>query len=510
MSDQNMDTQWIFVAEITVAVDDAGTLQTHYACSGEGFATRPGDTPAHTAIAPTLLDPGSLRREMFSGDKPFGAVRPAFGEVSLYNGDGRYDSWEHHGFDGRPFVLRWGPLGGAYPSDFHTVFVCTVEGITLTETEARLRLRDNTVLLDKPFLKDTFTGLRPADGSENSALKGNVKHRYIGSPAWAGPSPLLLTQRSGGTFFHVTTGQAAGSFEVYDNGNQLSSGYPVTVEEFWAYDLDPAPGTFWRVVDGDSTLIRLGSRPEGDLRVHLTTAQIGGAAWDMQSLVNEAGYTGPFVGTQIPGIRGVFADSGITYASVLDDAAAYAGMWYGFDRLGRFTSKVFDVPSGASVLDLSRSNCLAVRRSPVPGMEVPLYKLSVNAVQTWRSSYTAPSGRWRNYFQSDGWLGKFSKSDEGVLLKHKAAKSLHLDMRIGPWNASGFDALFARYMSMFGVDRSLITATVPLSVKSLAVDLGDVVRVQWPRFNLAAGRLLRVVSVRYDLKARRIEFGLWG
>ena len=104
--------QWIFVAEINVAVDDIGTLQTHYACSGEGFATRPGDTPANTPIPPTLLDPGSLRREMFSGDRPFGAVRPAFGEVSMYNGDGRYDAWEHHGFDGRDFVLRWGLWAG--------------------------------------------------------------------------------------------------------------------------------------------------------------------------------------------------------------------------------------------------------------------------------------------------------------------------------------------------------------------------------------------------------------
>ena len=65
-------------------------------------------------------------------------------------------------------------------------------------------------------------------------------------------------------------------------------------------------------------------------------------------------------------------------------------------------------------------------------------------------------------------------------------------------------------MALFGVERSLITAVVPLSAESLAVDLGDVVKVQCPRFNLSSGRLFRVVSVRYALRERQIEFALWG
>ena len=699
MSDQSKDTQWVFVAEITVAVDDAGTLQTHYACSGEGFATRPGDTPAHTAIPPTLLEPGSLRREMFSGDKPFGAVRPAFGEVSLYNGDGRYDGWEHHGFDGRDFVLRWGPLGGAYPADFVTVVICTIEGITLTETEARLKLRDNTQLLDKAFLKDAFAGGTVPEGGE--LQKGQVKHRYIGTPAWTGPQPQVIGEGWGNTLYHLSTGRVTSS-RVWDNGNELSQGF-LSSANFWNLSATVTPGYYYLLTEGGSTYLRLASRPEGDVRVFAQTVQDSGAAWSMAALLAETGYSGAVTGVPLPGFDAVVADSGVTYARLFDDAAANAGMWYGFDRLGRFVSKAFDAPEppilvagtsstndmvwlcsrglipfdemqmyrttvrmrrvagegraylgwagvsadgatfvstsganshtnahyhaasnanptngewvtyvgytrgygavsgtgsvgtrsvpgkahplvrfmrplmalnynnasgisevaefiveaitpgataaedqvtqvllheqwinanaleqwqkmggapdvayrvamkdGSELLTLSRSNCLSLKRSPVQGMEVPLYQLSVNSIQTWRSQYTAPVNYVREKFTAEQWINRYSHSDESRLVKHPSARSLAMDLLIGPSQSSEWEAFYTRYMRLFGVERSSFTAVLPLSPALLQIDLGDVVRVQWPRFNLSAGRLFRVIALRYALKARQLEIVLWG
>ena len=497
-----MKEQIIFVAEITMAVDAAGTLETHLACSGEGFATRPTDTPANVAVPPTLIDPGSLRREMFSGDRVFGAVRPAFGEVVLYNSDGRYDAWEHHGFDGRDFVLRWGPVGGAYPADFTTVVICTVEGITLTEAEARLRLRDNTQLLDKSFLKDAFDG--GAGGGGGSGLKGQAKARYIGVPRWAGPQPLILNDSFGKTTYFVTSGQG-NSARVWDNGNEID--YQNVAGDFWAATPGPDPGRFWQHYDTDGTYIRVGTRAVGDVRVYMTTKQTGGAAWSMQALLAETGYTGALQGTAIPDINVVVDDPGTTYGRVFDDAATTAGMWYGFDRLGRFVSKLLEAPSGTPILTLSRSNCISVKRSPVPSMEVPVHQVAMNATETWKSQYTSPINYVRDYFMADQWLQRYTYTDESLLAKHKSAKSLQFDLLIGPTN---FDTWRTRFMALFGVERSLITATVPLSAEALAIDLGDVVKVQWPRFNLSGGRLFRVVSVRYALRERQIEFALWG
>lgn len=497
--------QWIFVAEICVAVDDAGTLQKHYACSGEGFATRPGDQPANLAIAPTLLDPGSLRREMFSGDKPFGAVRPAFGEVVLYNGDGRYDAWEHYGFDGRDLVMRWGPLGGAFPGDFQTVFVCTVEGITLTETEAKLRLRDQSQLLDKSLLNQFFKGGSLPEGG--TANMGQAKQRCIGTPETFAYPPQMIGDGWGGTLYHVTTGAADVSL-AYDNGNELTRGY---LTDFWSNLAQTQPGYYYVGSSGGSIFMRLGSRPVGDLRVFVSVGGSGPSNAAMQAtLLAEAGYSGAIVGTPLPELRAAIADTGMTYARLFDDAAAYAGMWYGFDRLGRFAAKVFDEPAGEPVLSLHRGNCVSIKRSPVQGAEVPLYQITVNSIQTWRSNYTAPTNWARNRFESDQWLYRLSHVDETRRVKHPGARSLHLDMITGPQSGASWTAFAARYMRMFGVERSSITAVVPLSQEVLDIDLGDCVRVQWPRFNLAAGRLFRVVALRYSLRARQIEIVLWG
>lgn len=498
--------QHVFVAEITCAVDDAGTLETHYACSGEGFATRPGDTPANTPIAPTLMDPGRIDREMFSGDKPFGRARSSFGEVILTNVDGRYDAWEHHGFDGRPFVLRWGPLGGAYPADFHTILICTMDGLELTHGEARLNIRDNTQLLDKAFLNEAFKGDSTAEGAD-IGIAGQAKSRYIGAPRWYGPQPQLISEAWGKTIYHLTTGQL-NSVRVWDNGNELV--LENATSDFWSYAAAVSPYHFWLHFENGSSYMRLGSRAVGDVRVYASTFQNDGSQWNMQALLMEAGYTGELVGDALPGINVVVADSGVTYARVFDDAATTAGMFYGFDRLGRFVSKPFDEPTGEPVATLTRANCISIKRSPVQGMEVPLYQISANVTQTWKSNYTAPVNYVRHQFLAEQWLNRFTYSDDKVLVKHPAAKSLKLDLLIGPREWMTWAVFYDRYMRMFGVDRSTITATVPLTAQTLAIDLGDCVKVVWPRFNLTNGRLFRVVSVHYSLKSRQIEFALWG
>ena len=85
-----------------------------------------------------------------------------------------------------------------------------------------------------------------------------------------------------------------------------------------------------------------------------------------------------------------------------------------------------------------------------------------------------------------------------------------MDMITGPVSGAPWTTFVDRWMRMFGRDRSCITAVVPLSPDMLDIDLGDCVRVQWPRFNLVAGRLFRVIALRYSLRQRQIEIVLWG
>ena len=148
----------IFVAEITAAIDSSGTTQTFYITSGNGFVTKPSDTPSNTGVYPRLIDPGTYRRELFSGGKTFGAVVPSYGSVTIANADGLFDGWKDYGFDGQPFVLRIGEEGGSYPSSFSVVFKCTMVSLKLTDKDITINLSDRLSLLDKPILNTTLAG----------------------------------------------------------------------------------------------------------------------------------------------------------------------------------------------------------------------------------------------------------------------------------------------------------------------------------------------------------------
>ena len=184
----------IFVAEIDRATDSAGTIETIYSTDSTGWRTLPTDTPANEPIAATLRNPGTYRREMFSGNRTFGAVRPAFGEAVLSNLDGRYDSMKADGFDGRTYKLWAGRHGYPFPGSgadaFVPVFVCTMDSAIVDFDEVRLKLRDRLQLLDKTVLVDTFAGTGDLEGT--TAFLGKPKQRIFGDPLYTPVVPVLM------------------------------------------------------------------------------------------------------------------------------------------------------------------------------------------------------------------------------------------------------------------------------------------------------------------------------
>ena len=498
-------TQTVLVAEITRAIDAAGTLKTELACTAVGWATRPTDTPPNYPIPPTLGDVGTLQRELFNGDQPFGAVKASYGSVSLDNTGRLYDGWRRDSFKGRPFVLRMGPLGGAYPADFETVLICSCDTPSVTDTEATLTLTDQSELLQKTVLNETFTGASMAEGG--TALAGQAKQRYIGSPEWFGPAPVSVADGWGKLVYHVTTGRT-NNMLVYDNGNPLDQ--ETVVGNFWNFATEQRPGTFWIHYEGGSTFIRLGTAPVGDLRVYTSTVQNNSEPWSMAALLAEAGYKGQIIGAPIPNISCIVTETGTKYARLFDDAAANAGMWYGFDRFGRFIAEAFDVPKGVPAAELDYTNLRSLVLKPVAGMDAPLYRINVNAIQTWRSNYTAPSNWVRNKFEAEQWLYKRSLSIDSVLEKHAGARTLSMDLLIGPRNDVEWATFSSRLMRMFGTERCSFFAQLDLTPETMRIDLGQTVRVTWDRYELESGQLLRVIAIKYDLAAMRIDLTLWG
>ena len=124
-------TMICYVIEITAAIDDAGTTTTLLLTDGEGWTTKPTDTPANTHVMPRIKQAANYRRDLFTRGAIGGAVESAFGEAVFANADGALDDWAGYGFDGRKFVVRVGEAKAAYPSGFTTVLTATMSAALL-------------------------------------------------------------------------------------------------------------------------------------------------------------------------------------------------------------------------------------------------------------------------------------------------------------------------------------------------------------------------------------------
>jgi len=183
--------EYVFMAELTAAVDDIGTLETFYVTDGAGWVTRPDDAPANTHVQPVLTNPCTYRREMFSGNAVFGYMRPSFGEAVLSNMDGRFDGWKFYGFDGRDYTVYAGRHGARFPGEWVTVLKANIESVNVDLREVRIKLRDYAHYLEQPILRDKFAGTGGLEGEEQIA--GQPKPRLFGYVPWFPPVPIVIT-----------------------------------------------------------------------------------------------------------------------------------------------------------------------------------------------------------------------------------------------------------------------------------------------------------------------------
>lgn len=67
-----------------------------------------------------------------------------------------------------------------------------------------------------------------------------------------------------------------------------------------------------------------------------------------------------------------------------------------------------------------------------------------------------------------------------------------------------------RRQALRGVERDRFEFTVPLISETEGIDLGDIIDLSHPRFDLSAGRKVVVLSVRPDAKKKTITLEVWG
>lgn len=510
-------SEQIYLVEITGAIDAAGTLEVlRLTDSSLGYATRPGETPPSTPYLPCLESAGALRREMFSGSSPSGASEVGYGEVVAVAA-GELDHIRSWGFAGRPLTVRRGPHDGAYPADFPVVFSGTVADVSIEEDQVRFRLRDRLAELRRPLLTARYGGTNalPAgiDGTADD-LAGRVIPRVFGRVLNITP-PCVNTAR----LIYQASGAALADIPaVYVAGVALGRGADYVSEADMQANA-PAAGQYRAWLAGGC--LRLGAAPggavtcdatQGAALANRTPAQLLSAlaqamgvpagdivAADVTALDAAAGYE-----------CGVWVSSEESALALMDLIAGSCGAWYGFDHAGDLRMGRLAAPAGTPVATLTRLSIVELAR--LAQDRVPHWQTVIRYQRNWTvqggaevaGAVTAARRAWLNEASRS-----VTDSDAAVLTQHLLSEPFARDTVL--LSASDAAAQAAHDQALFGVHRDTFRVAVELSsAQQTAIDLGCVVELLHPRFDLAAGRLFRVLAIESDLSSGSTELVLWG
>lgn len=490
-----------FVAEITLTV--SGSAQTFYVASS-GWTTRPTDTPASTHIAGRLIDAGSLSRSLFSGARVAGATRPAFGMLRIVNADGALDAWAGYAAGGGKVIVRMGDEDAAYPAGYTTVYIAYVKRLSCTMRDIEIHLRDRSDLLDRPFLTRGFAGTGGAEGTVG--VSGRLRQWASEAPGFI--EPMMVDVNRQLYFVHATQCAPAGRslHAIYEGGVEIAreADY-ASFAECWS--TPPTAGRARYLFDAEGVWVRIAAPPVYDLRCFAYGQDDTGAAWSAVSIAARAGITG---GSGSLVVTDILVDDDRTYLDLLSDAAADVG-WFGVSRLDAFRCGSLSAPSGAAAYTFTQHNAANWTRGYVPGMEEPVWRVTLNGGKTWPSNIAAAAtDTMREALTRAPWQSSTTVEDAAILAANPGAIHAVVSTSARRWTGPASIAAFAAtYLGLFGVRRSLYTCEVPMTAATLALELHDTVEIRLPRFGASSGVLARVVQQEIRCAERRIRYGLW-
>lgn len=510
----------IWLVALNAAINAAGdTVTLRY--GSEGYATRPGDTPAHTFFEPRLKQPALVRRDIYREGATAGESRVSVGEVVLVNNDGGLDGLIDYGFDGRRITLYTGLPDATFPAAWEVVLAGTMEQVSITESEVSIRIRDRQAELDVPASANEYAGNNalPAglEGVEDD-LKDQTKPRAFGKVRNVSP-PLVNTAR---LIYQVNDGAIQSVDAVYDMGVALTAGAAYTSQTDMetnapaagAYRVWPAGGYF-----------RVGSTPAGLITADVTASTTANstAAQIVKQLALDAGIDAADISsadvtaldTATSAVLGLWLPAGDTSTcrQAIDRVCAAVGAWFSFDVTGILRLARLDVPSGSPVAELDSLNMVSLKRVPTadPGRGVPAWKVAVSGTQNWTVQTTDLAGAVTTARR--GWLKKPFRwriaSDASVKTQHRLAPLLKFETLLD--TGADVAAEASRRLTIYKTRRDRLEVRVYLSSAQLGdLDLGHVVRVTSPRFGLAAGRLFRVIGILINARQGYADLTLWG
>ncbi|WP_210482779.1 hypothetical protein [Microvirga antarctica] len=497
----------------TIEAADASLFQLY---SGtQEFITEPDDTPGNQPIFGTLQHALRFERSIISSDG-FGRVTIGWGEMAIINADGEYDDFiGGYSVDGRRVVLRAGLAGSPY-SRFVTVFDGTAQDWLIEEDILRIKVRDNGYKLAVPAQGNLYGGTGGLDGSAD--LKGKRKPKAFGqtlnvTPALVDPARLL---------YQVHDGAIEAVSAVYDRGVALvfAGDYSSSAALLSAAI---APGHFSTCLT--EGFFRLGAAPAGTVTADVEGDKAGGVyvtsvAGIVRRLVATTAVTVPDeiddlsferLDASQPARVGYWLapDSNATVADVIADLMASIGGWVGFTRASLLQAGIFTLPDGAAAGRYDEQDIIEIERLGLPeGLSPPPWRHRVAWGRNWTVQQDLAGAVGAARVAA---LAEAFRVAEASLPAIKANRPLAQDPAvIEAYFVDQADAEIEaqRRLGLFSGARSLYR--VVIKGRLFSHDIGDVVGLTYPRWNLTEGRLLRIVAVSEDTDSHQTQLTAFG
>lgn len=511
----------VYLVEIKAATDSIGTETTLY-FSTEGYVTSPSETPPNQFFENRVKQPALMRRDIYANGTTMGQSRVGYGEVVLVNNDGGLDYMLDYGFDGREIIIRYGDTDAAYPTEFTTILVGTMEQIELGWKEVVIRVRDRQAELAQKQIQTTKyagsnslpNGLEGVEGD----IEGRPKPITYGKVFNVTPV-LVNTSR---LIYQVNDGAISSVDQVYDRGLALTKGVDYTSQADMETNA-PAAGNF-RVWPAGG-YFRITTNPTGQITADVVQGAAASnrtAAQILKSIAVDRG--GVVVGdvdsgdvtaldTDNSSEIGIYVDSESDIASVMDQVANSVGAWWGFDATGKLRMQRLEVPSGSPATVLTTTEILDIERTGTNDADraIPAYRVKVKYKKFYVVQESDLAGAVTDVRRNELKLNYRESVAEDLTIKDKHLLSPELEFETLLITAANAATEASRLLDIYKVRRDVVTCRANLDTGLANVlDLGDVVEVDIPRFGYSGGKLFRVIGIQTDLRRNHLELTLWG
>ena len=485
-----------------------------FTLSTSGITTLPDNIAAEGRLKTPLLS----RRDMFDKLTTYGAISAGGGEITAVNDGGLDELVTDYATNGRE-VSMWvaKKYSKNFPADYSLIYRGTIKLITSTFDTLKIQISDKMQSLENPLLQTKYLGNNALpNGLEGSAsdIKGERKPRVYGPVK--NLSPYLVNTAS--LIYQVSDKPCAVS-AAYSRGVQWAfSGNYATIADLQNVTLNP-PSNGYKVYSGaEGCYIKVGSVPAGTVTVHAATSEkrcaelIKTIALDAGIALADINLDDVAALNVITYQCGVWVSGETTALQAMSFIASGIGAYFSFDRLGVLRMSRLEAPSGLPVLEIlpdivSKIELVSTADTDqgVPAKTLTLEYAKNYTVQTDLDN-TAAAGR--AAFSAAEWRHAVATSASAAAL-YVDAPEIMVETSL----ANEADALAesTRRIEQLQSRRVFeVTASADDGDPYSTVDIGDVIRVTYPRFGLDNGEIFRVIGIVYDTRLSEITLRVWG